>query len=196
LNTDEELVAKLSAGETEALTVLFERHSALVFNIARRILRDDAEAEDAMQQVFLDFFRSVAKFDPAKGTFKVWLLLYAYHRTLNHRRGLQAGRFYELEDLDDVLQNHASAEKKRPFPFQATEAAHLVREALAQIQPRQREVIELVYYEGCTAEEIAQRTGDSANVVRHNLYRGMEKARSILKRVTGRKNQGNQDKAR
>jgi RNA polymerase sigma-70 factor (ECF subfamily) len=193
LNTDEELVAKLSAGETEALTVLFERHSAVVFNIARRILRDDAEAEDAVQQVFLDFFRSVAKFDPAKGNFKVWLLMYAYHRTLNHKRGLQAARFYELEDLEEVLTNHAIVEKRRPFPFQAAEATHLVREALEQIQPRQREVIEMVYYEGCTAEEIAERTGDSAHAVRHNLYRGMERARSILGNVMGRKKSSDQE---
>jgi RNA polymerase sigma-70 factor (ECF subfamily) len=183
LRTDEELVATLQEGETEALTVLYERHSSLVYQIARRILRDDAEAEDAVQQVFLDFFRSVAKFDPAKGTFKVWLLMYAYHRTLNHRRGLKAARFYEMEEIDALLQNRVSVDAKRPFPYLPAEAAQLVREALAHIQPRQKEVIELVYYEGCTAEEIAERTGDSANVVRHNLYRGMEKARSILESV-------------
>lgn len=187
LNTDEQLVAKLRAGQADALTVLFERHSPLIFKIARRILRDDGEAEDTVQQVFLDLFRSLAKFDPAKGTFKVWLLMYAYHRALNRKRGLQATRFYELEDLEEVLRNHAHVEKTRTFPFQAIEAAHLVREALGQIQPRQREVIELVYYEGCTAEEIAARTGDTVGVVRHNLYRGMEKARSVLNRVTRRK---------
>ena len=187
LSTDEELVTKWRAGEADALTVLFERHSALAFRIARRILRNDAEAEDAVQEVFLDLFRSMAKFDPAKGTFKVWLLMYAYHRTLNYRRRLQAARFYELQDLEDVLRNHAIAGKRRPFPFQATEAAHLLKEVLAQIQPRQREVIELVYYEGCTAEEIATRTGDSAAAVRHNLYRGMEKMRSILNTAIGRR---------
>jgi RNA polymerase sigma-70 factor, ECF subfamily len=179
-NTDEELVTRLRAGETDALTVLFERHSALTFRIARRILRNEAEAENAVQEVFLDLFRSMAKFDPAKGTFKVWLLMYAYHRALNYRRRLQAARFYELQDLEDVLRNDAIAGKRRRFPFQGTEAAHLLKQVLAQIQPRQREVIELVYYEGCTAEEVAIRTGDSAAAVRHNLYRGMEKLRSIL----------------
>jgi RNA polymerase sigma-70 factor (ECF subfamily) len=196
LNSDEELVAKLKTGEAEALTVLFERHNVLVFKIARSILRDEAEAEDAVQQVFLDLFRSVAKFDSSKGTFKVWLLMYAYHRALNHKRGLQAARFYVLEDLEEVLRDHSEVEKRRPYPFQATEAAHLVREALEQIQPRQREVIELVYYEGCTAEEIAARTGDTATVVRHNLYRGMEKARSILNQVTGRKAAASRNKVR
>src|SRR5580698_549076 len=110
LNTDEELVAKLRAGEADALTVLFERHSTLVFRIARRILRNEAEAEDTVQQVFLDLFRSVAKFDPAKGTFKVWLLMYAYHRALNHLRSLRAARYYEFEDLEEGLRNYTLAE--------------------------------------------------------------------------------------
>lgn len=184
LIADEELAAKLKAGEAEALTVLFERHSALVFRVARRILHDDAEAEDAVQQVFLDIFRSVAKFDPAKGTFKVWLLMFAYNRSLNRRRGLQAARFYDLEDLEEALRTHAIAEKKQPILLHTAEARHLVQEALSQIQPHQREVIELAYYEGCTAEEIAERTGSTAAIVRHNLYRGLEKARSILKRVS------------
>jgi RNA polymerase sigma-70 factor (ECF subfamily) len=187
LNTDEELVAKLRAGEADALTVLFQRHNALVFRVARRILRNEAEAEDAVQQVFLDLFRSVAKFDPAKGTFKVWLLMYAYHRALNQLRNLRAARYYEFEDLEETLRDYTTVEKKRPFPFEATEAAHLIREALEQIQPRQREVIELVYYGGYTAEEIAERTGDSAHSVRHNLYRGMKKAHSILTNVRNRK---------
>jgi RNA polymerase sigma-70 factor (ECF subfamily) len=64
-------------GESDALTVLFERHSPLVFRIARRILRNDAEAEDTVQQVFLDVFRSAEQFEPEKGSFRFWLLMFA-----------------------------------------------------------------------------------------------------------------------
>jgi RNA polymerase sigma-70 factor (ECF subfamily) len=196
LKNDEELIALLRAGKADALTVLFHRHNALVFRIARRILRDDGEAEDVVQQVFLDLFRSAAKFDPSKGTFKVWLLMYAYHRAINHRRHLRAARYYDIEDLEEVLREHALTDRGRPFPFQTAEAAHLVRETLKQIQPRQRKVIELVYYEGCTADEIAERTGDSAHVVRHNLYRGMKKANSILRKFVDRKNTAERDRIR
>jgi RNA polymerase sigma factor (sigma-70 family) len=119
--------------------------------------------------------------------FKVWLLMYAYHGALNHLRSLRAARYYEFEDLEEGLRNYTNVEKKRPYPFQATEAAHLIREALEQIQPRQRQVIELVYYEGYTAEEIAERIGDSAHSVRHNLYLGMKKAHSILTNVGNQK---------
>ena len=66
LLSDEALVQHLQSGRADALTVLFERHSPLLFAIARRILRNRAEAEDALQQIFLDIFRSIHQFDPQK----------------------------------------------------------------------------------------------------------------------------------
>ncbi|SRR5579884_1322638 len=75
---DEELVRQLTSGYHDALTVLFERHSALVFHIALCILRNDAEAEETVHQVFLNAYRSIDQFDPQKCVFKKWLLKSAY----------------------------------------------------------------------------------------------------------------------
>jgi len=182
LKSDDDLVAALQNNEPDALTVLFARHSALVFRIARRILRNDAEAEDAVQQVFLDVFRSAAQFDPAKGSFKVWLLMFAYHRTFNRRRQLLTRGHYASESVDDALGSELSQGAARPFAFSPAETAVLVEQVLESIQPRQRRAIELIYYEGLTAEEAAQITGESVRVVRHNLYRGLEKLRAVLYR--------------
>lgn len=179
LGTDEELIGYLQGGEAEALTVLFKRHSPLVFRIAVRILRDEAEAEDAVQQVFLDLFRSADQFDPEKGSFKTWLLMYAYHRSFNKRRQLSASRFYDACDVDEVLSGLWEG-AERALLFFPAEAGVLVQQGLKILQPRQRRTIELVYYEGLTAEEISMRTGESVRVVRHNLYRGLEKLRSLL----------------
>jgi DNA-directed RNA polymerase specialized sigma24 family protein len=68
----------------------------------------------------------------------------------------------------------------QPFPFHGAEAICLVEQALEMIQPRQRRTIELIYYEGLTAEEVAERTGESAPSVRHNLYRGLAKLRAVM----------------
>src|SRR5216684_3759674 len=100
--TDAELVAALASGCNDALAVLFERHSALVFRIARAILRDDGEAEETVQRVFLDVFKAMNQFNPDRGTFKTWLLQYAYHRSLNRREHLQANQFYNREELDEL----------------------------------------------------------------------------------------------
>lgn len=177
VRSDEDLAEALLNGNPDALTVLFKRHSRIVFGIARRILRNDAEAEDCVQQIFMDVFRSIDQFDPDKAPFKTWLLLFAYHRTLNRRRSLIAARAFSTESLEDfmpeLLADSCAIEAQLHDRL-------LLKKALGNLQPRQQRTIELTYYEGLTAEEIAVRTGETVRVVRHNLYRGLEKLRRHL----------------
>ena len=72
--TDEDLIQALRMGCNDALALPFERHSALVFRIARATLHDDGEAEETVRKIFLDVFRAVNEFNPDRGTFKTWLL--------------------------------------------------------------------------------------------------------------------------
>ncbi len=189
LRTDEELIAELIEGESDALTVLFERHSPLVFRIAHRVLRNDAEAEDAVQQVFLDVFRAARQFDPQKGSFKSWLLQFAYHRSFNSRRRLRARGYYDSDSIEDVLPRELFEGANHTFPMAASEVVILVDQVLKLVQPRQRRAIELTYYEGLTAEQTSEVTGESIRVVRHNIYRGLEKLRSVLCSKSSEKDQ-------
>ncbi|MBV9180480.1 MAG: sigma-70 family RNA polymerase sigma factor [Acidobacteria bacterium] len=173
---DEELTMRLLAGESEALSVLFKRHCQLVFRLARRILRDDAEAEDAVQEIFLDFYRAPQKFDPQKGSFRSWLSMFSYHRTLNRKRQLRSRGFYDSESLDESCSVVSDA-VDRSFSFNSAETLCLVKQALELINTRQRRVIEMVYFEGLTSDEVAERTGQSVRVVRHHLYRGLDRIR-------------------
>jgi RNA polymerase sigma-70 factor, ECF subfamily len=177
LCSDEDLAEQLQSGNAEALAVLFKRHSPLAFAISRRVLRNDSEAEDAVQQIFLDVFRSIHQFDPEKGTFKTWLLMFAYHRTFNCRRSQIANRFFEIDPLEEEF----SGLTRTPCGQSATENSVLVDQVLKSLQPRQRRTIELVYYEGLTAEEVSLKTGESVRVVRHNLYRGLDKLRKAFR---------------
>jgi RNA polymerase sigma-70 factor, ECF subfamily len=171
--SDEALVEHLQNGNPDALTVLFERHGPLLFGIARRMLPNGAEAEDAVQQVFLDVFRSIQQFDPQKGEFKTWLLMFGYQRILNCRRTLIANRLFDTDSFDEHEPVDAPG-------YSQTEMSVLIDQVMSHLQPRQRRTIELVYYEGLTAEEVAHRTGETVRVVRHNLYRGLEKLRKLL----------------
>jgi RNA polymerase sigma-70 factor, ECF subfamily len=177
--SDEALVEHLQSGNADALTVLFERHSPLLFGIARRILRNGAEAEDAVQQVFLDVFRSIQQFDPDKGEFKTWLLMFGYQRILNCRRALIANRFFDTDSFAEPLPELLHEPVHSPG-YSLAEMSVLIEQVLSHLQLRQRRTIELIYYEGLTAEEVAHRTGETVRVVRHNLYRGLEKLRKIL----------------
>jgi RNA polymerase sigma-70 factor, ECF subfamily len=181
LLSDEALVERLQNGNADALTVLFQRHSPLLFGIARRILRNGADAEDVIQQVFLDIFRSIQQFDPKKGEFKTWLLMFGYQRILNCRRSLASRRFFDTDSFDELLPELIQ-ESMRPPSYTPAEQNILVEQVLNHLQPRQRRTIELIYYEGLTAEEVSVRTGETVRVVRHNLYRGLEKLRKALGR--------------
>ncbi len=172
--TDEQLVTGLLGGEHDALTVLFDRYHRLVYSVAARIVHDPGEAEEVVQTVFLDFYRALANFDPSKGILKVWLLQYAYHRALHRKRHLAASRFYKLVDLE-------GAEPELSWdPTHVTEVARLTEELLSKLSPRRREILELTYFEGLTADEIAVRLRQSVNVVRHELYRALASLRGAV----------------
>ena len=194
--SDADLMDALRRGCNDALAVLFERHSAVVFRIARAILRDDGEAEETVQRVFLDVFRAVNQFNPARGSFKTWLLQYAYHRTINRREHLQAHHFYNREELDELAPAELFYGAGHLVCLPPQEVACLVEQVLALLEPRQRKVIELTYFEGLTAEEIAKATGNSASSVRNNLYRGLSKLRNaVLENHKTRENSASERKA-
>ncbi len=180
LLSDHELARALQNGCNDALAVLFERHGGLVFRIARSIVKDDGEAEETVQQVFLDLFRAIAQFHPQKGTFKSWLLQFAYHRSINRREHLSAKRFYQCEALDEALALVHAPRASGGRQLSSQEIAHLVKQMLRLLPAEQRRVIELTYFEGLTAEEIAAKVGESASAVRHNLYRGLSRLRHAL----------------
>jgi RNA polymerase sigma-70 factor (ECF subfamily) len=180
--TDGELMAHLQAGCNDALAVLFERYYRLVLSIALKIVRDPGEAEDVMQSVFLEIFRSVAQFDPAKGTTKVWILQYAYHRAINRRQNLNARKFYDQTNLDEV-ETHLPETATPLGGFTQHELKHLLRQGLATLNGPQKQVVELASYNGLSMREIADKMGDSLSNVRHHYYRGLQKLRSFVRRT-------------
>jgi RNA polymerase sigma-70 factor, ECF subfamily len=177
--TDEELMAKLRAGEGDALAVLFDRYHRLVLSIALKIVRDAGEAEDVMQNVFLEIFKSVAQFDPSKGTTKTWLLQYAYHRSINRRQQLNSRHFYRQDDIADA-ETRLSETGSSIGNLSHHELKHLLRQGLATLNGQQRKVLELASFDGLSMNEIAAKTGESVSNVRHYYYRGLKKLRTFI----------------
>ena len=178
--SDEELIAVLALGCHDAITVLFDRYSRLVFRVAERILRNPQEAEEVLQVVFLTIFRTAAKFDPRRGGVKIWLLQYAYSQSLRRRHQLNSRSFYATEEIESVISELSRRGAARPTELSPQESTRLVHQALELIDEKQRRTIELTYYEGLSASEISERTGESLTAVRHSLYRGLAKLRERL----------------
>ena len=177
--SDDEIMAKLQAGTDDALAVLFDRYHRLVFSIAFKIVRDQGEAEDVTQIVFLDIFKAAAQFDPARGTCKVWLLQYAYHRALSRKRHLNVRNFYGLE-ADERVADLPLTDARTRFGHDPVELRDLLKKGMANLTAQQRTVIERATFEGLSMREIAESTGETLVNVRHHYYRGLKKLREFV----------------
>ncbi len=178
---DPDLLAHLRSGNNDALAVLFERYHRLILSVAFKILRDPAEAEDVMQSIFLEIYKVAGQFDAARGTVKVWLLQYAYHRSLNRREYLKLRGFYQREQREPRPSDSRESATGDAAPSSLTppEACCMVREPFETLNYAQRTVLHMAYFEDMPLKDIAERTGDSLGNVRHHYYRALHRLRSL-----------------
>lgn len=173
---DQELMALLRQGQHESLSQLFDRYHRLVLAITSKIVRDRAEAEDLMQEVFFDVYRFVHRFDPAKGTVRGWIIQFAYHKGLNRRKYLALRGTFEDQQIEEFDLAEVSAQNGHP----SSEVLAIIQQGLATLPPRQRETVELVCVDGFLLREIAERKKESLGNVRHHYYRGIQKLRTYV----------------
>lgn len=181
---DPELILQLLAGNDDALAVIVDRYQRLVFSVALRIIKNECEAEDVVQNVFLDIFRKAGQFDAARGTLKMWILQYAYTRSINRHHYLEQRYFYSQIEIDEVAAVTLAAEPASAKRLSPMETVRLVRQALGLLNERQQTAIDLVYFKGLTLAEAAQKTGESLSALRHNYYRGLMKVREVINSST------------
>jgi RNA polymerase sigma-70 factor, ECF subfamily len=178
--SDEFLLEQVSQGGKEALAQLFRRHARTVRNVAYRILRNEAEADDLVQDVFLFLFRKAALFNPSRGRALSWIVQVAYHRAFDRRRRLITRHFYASLPIEEGALQVPDRGGETPSSEWSLEAVW-GRESAAQLRellsPSQLATIELFFFEGYTLEEIAERLDQTLGNVRHHYYRGLEKLR-------------------
>lgn len=174
--SDEALAERMQRGENVSFETFYDRYHALVRRITFRILHDHAEAEDAAQTVFWDIYRSIQRFDPQKGTLRGWVMQYAHHRALNHKKSLQLRGFYTNAELEAA--EPLSAASRRPLL--APEATHAVRQALQHLSEDQQQTLRMIFLEGQEMEDVARKLGQNVSNIRHHYYRGMKKLRDLL----------------
>src|SRR6266478_5191385 len=176
--SDEELVLEVREGDGNAFTVLFDRYNRLVLTVALRIVHDAGEAQEVTQNVFFEFYRAARRFDPARGTLKVWLLQFAYHRSINRRNYLLLRQFYNQPDLEDALNWEGGTKVTSQLPTQEVE--WLVEEAMRVLDEPQRRTIRMVFFDGMSLREVADQTQQSFSKIRNQYYRGLDRLRSSL----------------
>jgi RNA polymerase sigma-70 factor (ECF subfamily) len=177
--SDESLIGRICANDSEALGLLFRRYARLVWTVGRRILRNNEEADDLLQDVFLFVRRKASAFDSSKGTIRSFLVHITYQLAIARRRYLARRYFYSSRDIEEDASGHIAAPPT--VLYDESLEAHLGKEglqkALADLSAEQRETLRLYFFEGYSLEEIAAHVGQSHDNVRHYYYRGLEKLR-------------------
>lgn len=178
--SDEDLLESIRNGSKDALSTLFWRHGRAVLHIAWRILRDDAEAADVRQDVFVAIFQNARLFDASKGSASSWMMQIAYRRAIDRRRYLMNRQHYDAAVFDE----HASNIGTAPLSTDVIDGKAILSRLRDTLSPDQRETLELHLFEGLSLREIADRRGQSLGNVRHHYYRALDRLRS---QVFGRK---------
>lgn len=174
---DDVLLRAISQGDESALAALYDRYRLILFSLILRILHDRHEAEDVLQEAFLQVWRRAADFDESRGRCFTWLVTIARSRALDRLRMLASrSRFVDSEaepGADEFSDTGAEIVK--------SEQGEIVRRALRELPEEQRRPLLLAYFEGLTQAEIAERLGDPLGTVKTRMRSGLSKLRELLR---------------
>jgi RNA polymerase sigma-70 factor (ECF subfamily) len=173
--SDEAVVALIARSDEQALAELYDRFGRVAYGLALRVLRDEALAEDAVQEAFLTAWRRADTFMPERAKASTWLL------TLVHRRAVDLVRREERRRAEPI---EAAGDRAGEGPADDAFWLRLERErvqtALRMLSDQQREAIELAYYGGFTQSELAERLGQPVGTIKSRMFSGLGRLRDLL----------------
>jgi RNA polymerase sigma-70 factor (ECF subfamily) len=171
------LLHAVARGDELALAALYDRYSAILLGLLLRILHDRPEAEDVLQDVFVQVWRRAADFDEARGRGFTWLVTLARSRAIDRLRALdararatQAAQREVKEETMDATDDVLHAEQRA-----------VVQAALARLPEEQRRALLLAYYDGLTQSEIAARLNQPLGTIKTRMRSGLIKLRELLR---------------
>ncbi|HVR30318.1 MAG TPA: sigma-70 family RNA polymerase sigma factor [Thermoanaerobaculia bacterium] len=175
---DAELLARIAERDESALGVLYDRFAPTLLAICARILGSAGDADDVVQEVFLQVWRQASRYDPARSSVSGWLSLIARSRAIDRLRNRRVADRVAAESHVEDPRTDASPEGLRNVFFAERRAR--ISGALQALPAEQREVIELAFFRGLTQNEIAERTGTPLGTVKTRTLLAMKKLRKAL----------------
>ena len=167
------LVERFRAGERRAFDELVRRHQRSIWRVARRYLRNDADASDVAQQTFVRAYRALDGFRGAASV-KSWLYRIAINLALNHLRD------HKREIPDEIGEDRLSRGATGPQQIIADEEAARLRAAIAELPPKQRMVLELRIFEDLSFREVAELADCTENAAKVNFHYAVKRLKEIL----------------
>jgi RNA polymerase sigma-70 factor (ECF subfamily) len=167
---DMRLVARVRAGDQQAVSELYGRYSMLVYSVALRILQDTGAAEDLLQDVFLQLWRKPDAFDSSRGSLAAWLAVIARHRAIDRLRKRRPET--DIEDCVIASATDLGNETERSLVIEK------VRVVMNEMSPDQRTAMEMAFFQGLTHTEIAEKTGEPLGTIKTRIRSGLQMLRA------------------
>ncbi len=179
---EKELLEEIAGGSEAALARLYDRYSRLLFGLILAIVKDSRDAEEVLQEVFLQVWRRAGGYDPGRGGVYKWLITLARTRSIDRTRSKNFARHREAGSGDDKVLERAR-DPKQATQLDAVlilERAEVVRGVLARISPDQRRVLQLGYFRGYSQSEIARTLDLPLGTVKSRMRLGLIALRGLL----------------
>jgi RNA polymerase sigma-70 factor (ECF subfamily) len=168
------VLPRIAAGDPAAVPDCIARYGGLVWSLARRFLGNAADAEDAVQDVFIELWKNAARFDPARSAEPTYVTMIARRRLIDRKR--RVGRVPPTQSLPDEPPAAPRGGDRVEIEDEAARAAAV----LGELRPDERRVIRMAVYQGLTHEEIAAATGLPVGTVKTHIRRGLIRVRERL----------------
>jgi RNA polymerase sigma-70 factor, ECF subfamily len=177
---DRQLIQRVAQGDREALEELYNRYSTSVYSLARFMLRQEALAEEASQDIFLNIWLKASSYNPERGEPRAWIMSVAHHKVVDiirsRRRNIHMTDPKDYETLDLLPSSQMSTADEAELNLERER----IRRALSVLPEAQREVIVLAYFHGLSQSEIAERLGQPLGTVKTRVRLAMQKLRAEL----------------
>lgn len=168
----------MGAGEPEALADLYDRYSGLLRALALRVLNDVGDAEEVVQEAFLQAWKQAGRYDPARSSVSTWLVLITRSRAIDRLRSRKVKDRTVTAAQQEQKVTHTSPEGARDVLM--SERRERLDQEMALLPDEQREVLELAFYEGMTQREISDGKGIPLGTVKTRTLLAMKKLRAAL----------------
>jgi RNA polymerase sigma-70 factor (ECF subfamily) len=173
------LLPRIAAGEQAAVEACIERYSGLVWSLARRYLQDSAAAEDAVQEIFIELWKVADRFDPERGSEVAFLGTLVRRRLIDRVRRIQRKKPHLVLDTEPMSET-PSIEKR----LADREQLRLAKELVEELQPQQRQAVELAMFQGLSHSEVSERLGIPLGSAKALIRRGLHNVRTRYARTT------------
>ena len=176
--TQPPVLGRVAAGDSQAVQECIDRYGGLIWSLARRMLSDASQAEDAVQEIFIDLWKSAPRFDPDKASEKTFVAMIARRRLIDRMR--RESRQPTVTSLEDAAEVGVDDDRRIELSAEASVAARVLNE----LRPEQRRVIKLAIYDGLSHSDIVEVTKIPLGTVKSHIRRGLASIREKIRAST------------